>query len=126
MIGKTWMTAAALAACALAGAARADTVDQSQLSVDTGIPLISQSNTAAVIVGQTGDLVPADKKLYALRDVTATVDNVVPTASDVQTTNVAAGTNGLAEIGDSKSYASPMALAEAQEAAPLAVFQVKE
>lgn len=35
---------------------------------------------------------------------TATIDNVVPTASDIQTTNVAGGTVGLAEAGDTVAY----------------------
>jgi hypothetical protein len=35
---------------------------------------------------------------------TATVDNVAPTAADIQTTNVAGGTNGLAELGDTITY----------------------
>lgn len=90
---------------------------RTSLSHDEFISVTREAGFA--VSGQTGSLVPADKKIYALRNATATVDSIPLICSSIMSKKLATGADGIVldvKVGDGafmKNYDDALKLAEA-------------
>lgn len=93
---------------------------RTDISTDEFIKNVNEIGVS--IMGQTASLAPADKKLYALRDVTATVDNMSLIASSIMSKKLAAGSDAI--VLDVKTGSGAF-MKEEKDAVALATAMVK-
>lgn len=99
-----------------------ESIDGYKTSISGSDFLKIAAKTGLCLVGQSGNFAPADKKLYALRDVTATVENIPLIASSIMSKKLAAGAKTI--ILDVK-YGSGAFMKTPKSASELALQMVK-
>lgn len=72
-----------------------ESIDGFRTSIETQEFFDIVNRTGLCVIGQTGNIAPADKKMYALRDVTATVDSIPLIASSIMSKKLAAGSDAI-------------------------------
>ncbi|MCK4259095.1 MAG: pyrimidine-nucleoside phosphorylase [Halanaerobiales bacterium] len=72
-----------------------ESIEGFRISLSTEEFIRNVNDIGVAVVSQTGNLVPADKALYGLRDVTGTVDSIPLIASSIMSKKLAVGTDGI-------------------------------